>query len=127
MMWCPAVDDVLRMHEKIIVRTGGASGLRSLPLIESAIQRFYASFGGQDAHTGIEEKAAAVMCGLIQNHGFVDGNKRIGVAVMRLILVQNSVDIQYLQAELVNIALAVAEGRSDVADVSEWIRLHTVH
>lgn len=121
-MWCPTVDDVLLMHEKIIERTGGASGVRSLPLIESAVQRFHASFSGQDAHATIEEKAAAVACGLIQNHGFVDGNKRIGVAVMRLILLQNGIQIQYSQQDLVQIALTVANGKSDVADVTAWIR-----
>ena len=120
MMWCPETADVLRMHCKIIKRTGGAGGVRSIPLIESAIHRFYAAFSGQEAYPTIEEKAAAVACGLIQNHGFVDGNKRIGVAIMRLILLQNNVLIQYTQKDLVQIALAVADGKADIPDIVAW-------
>lgn len=120
-MWCPSVDDVLRMHQKIIDRTGGADGVRSLSLVESAIQRFYAAYAGQQAYPTVEEKAAAVACGLLQNHGFVDGNKRIGVAIMRLILVQNDVHIRYTQNDLSSIALSVAAGNADVADMVRWI------
>lgn len=122
MMWCPTVGDVLRMHEKLIARTGGAPGVRSLPLIESAVQRFYAAYGGHEAYTTIEDKAAAVACGLIQNHGFVDGNKRIGAGIMLLILEQNHVRIKYAQRELIDLALAVADGRNDVQDVVTWIK-----
>jgi len=64
--------------------------VRSLPLIESALQRFDAAFGGYEAHPTLEEKAAAVACGLMQNHGFVDGNKRVGVEALRLILTMNN-------------------------------------
>ena len=76
-VWLPSVQQVLRLHEKLIARTGGSDGVRSLPLIESALNRAAASFGGVDVWPGIEEKAAAAGCGLVQNHGFVDGNKRI--------------------------------------------------
>ena len=124
-MWCPSVDDVLRMHQKIITRTGGAGGVRSLPLVESAVQRFYASYAGQDAHITVEEKAAAVACGLIQNHGFVDGNKRIGVAILLLILTQNGLTLAYTQQELTDIALSVADGTAGLADMVKWIRDRT--
>ena len=96
--------------------------MRSLPLIESAVQRFHASYAGHEAYPTIDEKAAAVACGLIQNHGFVDGNKRIGVAVMRLILLQNGISIRYTQTELVSLAIAVATGKADIVNVVTWIQ-----
>ena len=59
-VWLPSVQQVLRLYEKLIARTGGSDGVRSLPLIESALSRAAASFGGVDVWPGIEEKAAAV-------------------------------------------------------------------
>ena len=59
-VWLPSVQQVLRLYEKLIARTGGSDGVRSLPLIESALNRAAASFGGVDVWPGIEEKAAAV-------------------------------------------------------------------
>jgi len=121
-MWCPSVDDILRLHQKLMERTGGADGVRSMPLIESALQRFFAAYEGHEAHLSLEEKTAAVACGLVQNHGFVDGNKRVGVAAMCLILAMNNVVIRFTQGELVNLGLAMAQGDADVMQVAEWIR-----
>ena len=120
-MWSPKLSDVLFLHEKLIERTGGAAGVRSFPLIESALGRFNASFGGKEAHSTLEEKAAAVACGLIQNHGFVDGNKRVGVAVLLLILRMNGLPSKYSKAELVRLGLSVAQGEMDVEEVTAWI------
>lgn len=123
--WMPTVEDVLLLHQKLIERTGGAAGVRDLGLVESALARAYAAFGGVEAHTTIIDKAAAVGCGLMQNHGFVDGNKRIGVTALLLILRRNGVEIAYTQDELVQVGLDVAQGLQDVPQVVEWIKLHT--
>ena len=123
-MWIPSVGDVLRFHTKLIASTGGSDGVRSLPLIESALNRCQASFGGEELYASIEEKASAVACGLIQNHGFVDGNKRIGAAVLLLILRKNNVTLQYTQQELTDIILSIACSESDVAELVRWIHAH---
>lgn len=123
--WMPTVEDVLLLHQKLIERTGGAAGVRDLGLVESALARAYAAFGGVEAHPTIIDKAAAVGCGLMQNHGFVDGNKRIGVTALLLILRRNGVEIAYTQEELVQVGLDVAQGLQDVPQVVEWIKLHT--
>lgn len=78
-----------------------------------------------EAHPTIIDKAAAIGCGLTQNHGFVDGNKRIGVTTMLLILRRNGISLTYTQEELVQLGLDVAQGMMDVAQVAEWIREHT--
>ena len=121
-MWRPSVENILRLHEKLIERAGGTGGVRSLPLIESALRRFDTSFEGHEAYPALEEKTAAVVCGLIQNHGFLDGNKRVGVEAMRLILTMNRISIRYTQKELISLGLAVAQGKMDVEHVAEWIR-----
>lgn len=124
-LWLPTAEDVLLLHRKLIERTGGAEGVRDLGLIESALARAEASFGGVEAHPSLEDKAAAVGCGLMQNHGFVDGNKRVGVTVLLLILRRNGVTLHYTQDELVQLGLSVAQGLLDVPQAAAWIREHT--
>lgn len=124
--WLPDIDVVLRLHSKIVFHSGGSDGLRDTGLIDSAIARANASFGGVDACPTLFEKAAAMGCGLAQNHGFIDGNKRIGMAVMLLILRRNSAHLVYEQQELVALGLAVAQGTADVPDVLAWIRAHQI-
>lgn len=124
MIWLPTTENVLLLHEKLVEASGGSAGVRDLGLIESAINRANSAFGGVEAHRGIIAKAAAVGCGLTQNHGFIDGNKRIGVAVMLLILRRNGVTMAYTQAELVTLGLNMAQGIADVEDVQKWIETH---
>ena len=124
MIWLPTDENVLLLHQKLIDRSGGSAGVRDLGLIESALARAEAAFGGVEAHQGIIRKAAAVGCGLTQNHGFVDGNKRIGMAAMLLILRRNGVKLAYTQAELVTLGLEVAQGKADTEQVAAWIARH---
>ena len=124
MIWLPTVENVLLLHQKLIDRSGGSAGVRDLGLIESALARAEAAFGGVEAHQGTIRKAAAVGCGLTQNHGFVDGNKRIGMAAMLLILRRNGVKLAYTQAELVTLGLEVAQGKADTEQVAAWIARH---
>ena len=113
MIWLPTVENVLLLHEKLLQCSGGSAGVRDLGLIESAIARAHA------AYPGIVAKAAAVGCGLTQNLGFVDGNKRIGMAAMLLILRRNGVLLAYTQEELVALGLAVAQGKADIPQTTE--------
>ena len=124
MIWLPTTAQVIRLHEKLIARTGGSDGVRDAGLIESAVMRAMAQYGGVEAYPTIPDKAAAVCCGLIQNHGFIDGNKRIGIATMLLILRKNGVCPDYTQAELVCLGLDAAQGLLSVEEVSAWIHAH---
>lgn len=124
MIWLPTTENVVLLHQKLIEASGGSAGVRDIGLIESAVNRAKAAFAGVEAHPGIIAKAAAVGCGLTQNHGFIDGNKRIGMAVMLLILRRNGVRLAYTQAELVSIGLQVAQGIADVEAVQKWIETH---
>lgn len=124
MMWLPTYAHVVRMHEKLIAKTGGSHGVRSADLIESALYRASAAFEGVEAYPTITDKAAAIGCGLIQNHGFIDGNKRVGIAIMLLVLRQNGVIISYTQPELIHVGLSIARGDMDVPQLAAWIREH---
>ena len=73
--------------------------------MKSAIMRAEAGFDGFEPFDTLQLKAAAVCCGLIANHGFVDGNKRIGIAALCLILRKNDLSIGYIQSEWSPLAL----------------------
>lgn len=124
MIWLPTTENVVLLHQKLIEASGGSAGVRDIGMIESAVNRAKAAFAGVEAHPGIIAKAAAVGCGLTQNHGFIDGNKRIGMAVMLLILRRNGVLLAYTQAELITLGLEVAQGNADVEAVQKWIEKH---
>ena len=95
-------------------------------MIQSALFRAESSYGGVEVYSSLDSKAAAVCCGLIQNHGFVDGNKRIGVACMLLILRHNGRRLEFSQQELVDLGLSVAQSIYNVDAVIEWIAKHSV-
>lgn len=124
MIWLPSVEEVQLLHKKLVEASGGSAGVRDLGLIESAINRATAAFGGIEAHRGIVAKAAAIGCGLTQNHGFVDGNKRIGMATMILILRRNGIWLSCSQGDMIALGLAVAQGVADVDTVQKWIEAH---
>lgn len=119
-----SVDDIVLFHEKIIKETGGSYGIRDIGLIESALNRALMTYGGRDLYPTILEKIAVVTHSLITNHGFVDGNKRIGVAVMILLLKMNNIKIKYTQQEIVDLGLKVAEGSWKEKDILDWIKGH---
>lgn len=124
MIWIPNIDQIARLHAKVTARSGGSDGVREAGLIESALMRASAGYGDHDLYPTVVQKAAAVCCGLVGNHGFVDGNKRIGVAAMLLILRKNGVALQYTQNELIQFGLALAQGLLSVDDCILWIEKH---
>ena len=113
--------EVLRLHGRIIDDTGGSDGLRDLGLLESALAQPRQTFGGADLHPTLGEKAAAVGFSLINNHPFVDGNKRIGHAVVEGMLMLNgfelAADVNESEAEI----LAVAAGQRSREEFHAWI------
>lgn len=98
--------------------------MRDPNLIESALFRAQSAYGGVEVYPSLEAKAAAICCGLIQNHGFIDGNKRVGVACMLLILGHNGERLVYSQEELAELGLSVARSQYGVSEVAAWIAKH---
>ena len=78
------VPDIILLHKKLIEQTGGSHGIRDASLIESAANRALTTFDGQDLYTTLDSKIAAITYSLVSNHGFVDGNKRVGIAAMQM-------------------------------------------
>jgi death-on-curing protein len=120
------LEQLLVFHEKIIISSGGSNGVRDRSLLESAINKANQTFDGQDLYDGIYRKISVISYSLIKNHGFIDGNKRIGVSVMLLLLRLNGINIKYTQEELVEIGLKTAEGKFNEEDIESFILRHQV-
>ena len=118
------VDEIIGIHEKLVEASGGSSGLRDEGLLKSAVYSAEASFDDVEMYPTVEEKAARLAYSLINNHAFVDGNKRIGVFVMLMTLKLNHAKLTYTQAELSGLGLDIASGKADYEDVLTWIREH---
>ena len=121
-----SLEELLVFHRKIIEKTGGSKGIRDLNLIESALNRAFVTFESKDLYKDIIDKIAAITYGLINNHGFVDGNKRIGIAVMLFLLKLNELKIRYSQKELIKLGLGIADGLITEENLRNWIRHHEI-
>ncbi|MTI71918.1 MAG: type II toxin-antitoxin system death-on-curing family toxin [Firmicutes bacterium] len=119
-----SLEEVILFHKKIVKQTGGSSDIRDITLVESALKNADMSFGGKDLYPSIEEKISVILYAIINNHGFIDGNKRIGVSMMLLLLEINNIKIKYKQHEIVDLGLKVASGEYDKNDILVWINKH---
>ena len=114
--------EVLALHRRILAETGGAPGVRDLNAIASAVAQQRVSAGGVDAYPSIIEKAAALAYSLVGNHGFIDGNKRIGHAAMEVLLVLNGIEIPASIDEQERLMLSLAAGQVSRAELVEWLK-----
>lgn len=115
---------ILLIHDQLIVETGGSSGLRDEGMLDSALNAPFQSFGGEDMYPSLQQKAARLCFGLVKNHPFVDGNKRIGAHAMLVFLALNGIELQHSQTELSNVILQLAAGEIESADLLRWILEH---
>lgn len=115
---------ILLLHEQLITETGGSSGLRDEGMLDSALNAPFQTFGKEDMYPSLQQKAARLCFGLVKNHPFVDGNKRIGAHAMLVFLALNGVELQHSQTELSDVILQLAAGEIESADLLRWILEH---
>lgn len=118
------VEQVRMLHRDLIAETGGIEGVRDEGLLDSALQLPFQTFDGQSLYPSIQQKAARLCSSLVNNHPFVDGNKRIGIHTMLVFLAANGVELFYTQEELISLGLSLAEGKLTCDDVLRWITTH---
>lgn len=117
---------ILLLHEQLIVETGGSSGLRDEEMLDSALNAPFQTFGGEDVYPSLQQKAARLCFGLVKNHPFIDGNKRIGAHVMLVFLALNGIELQHTQTELSDVILQLAAGTIQSSDLLNWILTHQI-
>lgn len=115
---------ILMLHSALISESGGSDGIRDEGLLDSAINTPFQSFAGQDLYPTVLEKAARLGFGLIRNHPFIDGNKRIGTHAMLVFLEINNITLSYEDEDLIATILSVAAGKLDDDGLLDWMQKH---
>ena len=115
---------VLYLYRQIIQQSGGTIGLRDEGLLESAVYRPQASFGGQDLYPDLLSKVAALGHSIILNHPFVDGNKRAGFEAMRLMLRLNGYDLHASFEAKFDFVMEIAKGKLTEQGIADRLNRH---
>ena len=118
-------EQVLFIHARLIAETGGAHGVLDLARLESAVSRPQAVFNGQELYPDIFLKAAALLDALVNDHPFIDGNKRTGISAAALFLRANGWLLSAGNEELVEFVLLVAVSHPNLPKLAEWFQGHT--
>jgi death-on-curing protein len=118
--------EIVVLHDRLIQAWGGAPGIRDLGALESATAPPRMTFGGEDLYPDLPAKAAALAFSLINNHPFVDGNKRIGHAALETLLVLNGFELDAGVDEAEAVVLEVASGWRNRDELLAWVRSRLV-
>lgn len=116
---------ILFLHSRLIAETGGSAGVRDVAMLESAVARSQATYGGEELYPDLLSKAAALMHSLVNNHPFVDGNKRVGITASALFLQRNGRRLIASNQEVEAFTLAVARGERSVEEIAAWFAAQT--
>ncbi|HBG75215.1 MAG: hypothetical protein A2X25_12810 [Chloroflexi bacterium GWB2_49_20] len=119
-------EQVLFIHSRLVAETGGSHGVRDLGLLESAVARPRATFDDKELYPDLFTKTAALMDSLINNHPFLDGNKRTGITAAGLFLLLNGWKLTASPQDLETITLRVASEGLEVTALAGWLRKNTV-
>jgi death on curing protein len=118
------LDEVLAIHVDQIARYGGSPGVRDLGLLQSALAQPHATFGGRFLHADLIAMAAAYLFHIVQNHPFIDGNKRVGTVAAIVFLDLNGLELDAPEDQLEALVLSVAQGQSNSAAIDAFLRQH---
>jgi death-on-curing protein len=120
------LQEVFVLHRRLVEQSGGTAGIRSLPLLESAVAQPHMTFDGELLYPSLIEQAAILGFALIMNHPFVDGNKRTGHAALEVFLILNGHEIIASADEQEAVILRLAAGELSLEEFTGWLRLHVV-
>ena len=112
---------ILLLHTQLIRQSGGTDGVRDEGMLDSAISQPLQTFDNMELYPGIVDKAVRLGYGLITNHPFVDGNKRIGTHAMLVTLDINGIELQYQDEDLIQLILKIASGKADERALRTWV------
>jgi death-on-curing protein len=121
--WYPDMQDVLALHQRQLERFGGAPGIRDAGLIEAALARPQSGY-----YKDLVEEAAALWESLTMNHGFIDGNKRVGLAATYVFLRINGLELKASSKATLSFVIGSLEAKTfEKNRLDAWLRRHTRH
>jgi death-on-curing protein len=115
-------DVIFAAHDMQIAQHGGLDGVKDIDAVRSALARPQQLAAYGEPPPDIFDLAAAYAFGLVKNHGFADGNKRIAWIAARLFLLDNGQQIQFLPAQAIQQVLSLASSELSEAAFSQWLR-----
>lgn len=116
---------LVRLHNEVLRETGGASGIRDINLLRSALARPLNRYA-YDGVTDLIELAATYAVAISGNHPFVDGNKRAAFMALGLFLDDNGLELIADGEDATKAMLAVAAGELDIPALTAWLRTRVV-
>ena len=120
-----SLETVTALHSELIAQTGGLGGVRDANMLDASVNSPFHTFSGQYLYPTIQAMAAHLAFSLINNHPFLDGNKRIGILSMLVFLEINGLPVTCSNDQLVSLGLGLAESSIDESDLIEWIISHS--
>lgn len=115
------IEQVLDLHATLIDRHGGGHGLRDAGLLESAVMAPQQTFGGEFLYKSLAEMGVAYWIGLVSNHPFIDGNKRVGLFAFDTFCLMNRLRVSMTNDEAVEHTLAIACGNIDRERIVDFV------
>ena len=117
-----SIKEVEIIHNILIDKFRGSKGIRDIGLLESALARPFATFDDNDLYPNPTEKASAILESIVINHPFIDGNKRTAYTLMRLILLENGLDIIASQESKYDLVISASTGKFRFDEIKNWIQ-----
>ena len=111
----------LEIHDALIDAYGGAKGIRDYGLLLSALEMPKSSYGGQELHPTLFDKAAAYLYHVVKNHPCIDGNKRTASALALIFLEMNEVKIRIDARDFEELVVATAEGLISKKEIAHFL------
>lgn len=119
------VDRIRQIHRDQVERYGGSHGVRDESGLASAVAQAEASFAGEFLHEFPFGMAAAYLFHLVQNHPFVDGNKRVGAMAAFVFLRLNGFVVTATEDDFEALVMATAQGQADKDQIAAFFRQWT--
>jgi len=94
-------------------------------MLDAAIQAPYAGFGDDEFYPTVQAKAARLAFALINDHPFVDGNKRIGITAMVVLLGINDYEVEATDDDLITLGFGLATGQIESTQAEQWVVEHS--
>ena len=117
-------DQIISLHMAIYERYGGSCGVLNEGMLDSALQAPFQTFGGEELFPDTKDKIIRLAYGLIKNHSFRDGNKRIGALVLLILLEINGYHVNATNEEFADIIMGIAASEKDDNDLTAWVDEH---
>lgn len=111
----------IEINRLVVKESGGSSGLRDESLLLSAINRPFQTFDGKDLYPTIVEKSAAIFESIIINHPFIDGNKRVAYAMMKMLLIEEGFQLNATKEETYNFVIETSKGNLRFNEIKDWL------